>query len=101
MPRPSNYGSRPQDQFDDMAKSAMPRLTQDGLAKIFRDSDALMKTHDGEHKSSVRIISALLELLGGQAVLPRHALKNAPGYQMIAGPNAGDITLHSADPERH
>jgi hypothetical protein len=60
-----------------------------------------MKQADTAHKESVRIISALLELLGGNAVLPRHALKNAPGYQMFQGPNAGDITLQSADPEKH
>lgn len=84
-----------------MAKSEQPRLSQDGLAKIFRDADAMMQAHDFEHKNSVRIISALLELLGGQVVLPRHALKNAPGYQMLSGPTAGDITLQSMDPEGH
>ena len=84
-----------------MAKTAARKITQDGLAKIFRDADALMQAHDAEHKTHVRIVSALLELLGGQAVLPRHALKNAPGYQMISGPNAGDITLQSADPGKH
>ena len=84
-----------------MAKSAHPLLSQDGLAKIFRDADTMMKAHDLEHKNAVRIISALLELLGGQAVLPRHALKNAPGYQMMSGPSAGDVTLQSMDPEAH
>jgi hypothetical protein len=95
-------GKRPtlskRDQFDDMAMSSIRTLTQDGLAKLYRDTDALMKGADGEHKDYVRIVSALLELLGGQAVLPRHALKNAPGYQMVAGPCGGDITLQSVDP---
>lgn len=81
------------DQFDDLAKSAHPRLSPDDLAKLFRDTDQLMIAHDQEHRDNVRIISALLELLGGQVVLPRHALKDAPGYQMVSGPGAGDITL--------
>ena len=97
-PRPVTYSPHQPDQFDDLAKSAHPRLSQDGLAKLFRDTDTLMKQHDTEHKDSVRIISALLELLGGQVVLPRHALKNAPGYQTIPGPGAGGITLQSVDP---
>lgn len=61
-------------------------LTQDALAELLR-------RHDQDHRQSTLVISALLELLGGQAHLPFHALQNAPGYQCTPGAHSGDLIL--------
>jgi hypothetical protein len=87
------------DKYDYMAADAMTVMTQDSLAKIFRDTAELMVQKDCEHRNNVLVISALLELLGGHTVLPAHALKNALGYESIPGPAAGDITLRNYTPD--
>jgi len=77
-----------------MAVSAMPTLTVKTLARLYRTTTQLLEGRDQEHRQHVLIVSALLELLGGQAVLPEHALQNASGYQSRMTTN-GDLMLQS------
>ena len=81
------------DVFDDLAEAAFTSLTKEGLAKIFRDAQGIIKAKEDEHLLRVRIVSCLLDLLGGQAVIPGHVLRNAVGYQTFPGNRAGDITI--------
>ena len=71
----------------------MPVLTQTRLAKLMREADALIGKVDAERSFRVNLVSALLELLGGRAYLPGHALRNASGYQTAPGERAGDLVL--------
>ena len=84
----------PLDQYDDMARSAFSTLTVDNLAHTYRVAARLMESRDQDRKRYVLIVSALLELLGGQAVIPTHALQNAPGYQVLRT-TSGDLLLQS------
>lgn len=81
------------DQFDYAAAEMMGHLTQDKLAKLLRGTDELLAKIDSEHRYRVRLVSALLELTGGQAYIPGHALKDTPGYETAPGEHAGDLLL--------
>jgi hypothetical protein len=72
----------------------LPSRTPSDLAHVDQALTQLMESRDEDRRRYTRIVSALLDLLGGQAVLPRHALDNAPGYQ--AGCTmSGDLVLQS------
>ena len=77
------------DQYDKAAAALLPTLTTQELAELLRQKDE-------EHRHKVRIVSAMLELLGGQVFLPLHALKDAPGYQEMPGGHSGDVVLTSS-----
>lgn len=79
---------RPADHYDHAAAGMLATLTQDALSELLRQ-------YDEEHKRSTRIISALLELLGGQTYLPRHVMDNTPGYEALPGQHSGDLVLRS------
>ena len=76
----------------------LPGMTQDRLAELLRQNDKLTGGHDETLKGQALIISALLELLGGHAFLPSHAVQNATGFETTPGEHAGD--LHLSVPSR-
>jgi hypothetical protein len=84
------------DQYLVSARELLPSLTEERLAKILKRIDEISAQRDREHHDSALVISALVELLGGEAFLPRHALQNAPGYEAHPGSSAGDLLLRSA-----
>jgi hypothetical protein len=88
------------DPFLRMAESTLPTLTIEVLAKLYRNQAALAESHDREHKDHVLVVSALLELLGGQALIPQHALANAPGFQ-TARTSDGALVLQTVDTGHH
>lgn len=73
----------------------LPSLTQEKLEQILRRIDEISAQRDRENKQSTLVISALLDLLGGEAFLPDHALRNAPGYEAGQGPSPGDLFIRS------
>jgi hypothetical protein len=93
------------DQYADLAHRRLPQLTEAELSRLYQSADALeqlkqsaeklMVLRDAERSSYIKIVSALLDLAGGQAVIPPHALANAPGYQIAHGQD-GDLILQSA-----
>jgi hypothetical protein len=83
------------DQYVVSAKAMLSFLTEDKLAKILRRIDEISRQRDQENRQSSLIISSLLELLGGQAFLPNHALQNAPGFEAAEGEHSGDLVLRS------
>lgn len=79
----------------------MPTLSQDRLAKLLRDTEGLIEVANHERRQHNAVVSALLELLGGQAFLPKHVLDSVEGFQSSPGEHAGDIVLTSLGRHAH
>ena len=90
----------PRDQFHELAASVLPTLTVDQLADLYRSSSNLLDSCNKERLRHASVVSALLELLGGQAILPKHALENTPGYQ-TARTGDGDLVLQTVFTDEH
>ena len=78
------------------ARELRPHMTDERLAQILRRIDEISRQRDAENRQSALIISALLELLGGQVFLPKHALEDSPGFEISQGEHSGDLLIHSA-----
>ncbi len=85
----------PDEKYLVAAKEILPGLTVPRLAVLLQRIDEISGQRDQENRKDTLVISALLELLGGMAFLPVHALENAPGYECIPGEHAGDLLLRS------
>ena len=73
----------------------LPSLTEEKLKQLLRRIDEISAQRDRENRQSTYVISALLDLLGGEAFLPDHAIRNAPGYEAYQGSSPGDLLLRS------
>jgi len=73
------------DQYDRLARDTIHILPQDDLARLYRTSAGLAAILDQERREHTQVVAALLELVGGRAVLPRHAVDGARGYQIAHG----------------
>lgn len=90
-----DLGVASRDQYDDIAESTLTSLNAKDLAHIYRSTAQLIADRDRERRDHTLVVSALLELLGGRAVIPWHALENSAGYQRGVT-ESGDLVLQSA-----